>query len=200
MKFVMKHSSLHGKENKKKHPKEQTNKKWRFSGDYFDSRMVNGKTRYYCPIGSVMPNKKCQASISSKFKGWLRIGSLHLHIQQHCKSNQYHVIPRQYWKKYSKKYCPQCKVVYSRSSRKHINHVGIIVDDHKEVLDNMEEYKDEHKEIFEKKNDGIIFYNVDDNLPSFDEIWEYNLPCEFVIPGSLINDWASIVEKKFWTI
>ncbi len=36
---------------------------------------------------------------------------------------------------------------------------------------------------------------MDDNLPSFDEIWEYNLPCKFVIPGSLINDWASIVEK-----
>ncbi len=57
----------------------QRNECWRYNGRYFDSQMVGNKTRYYCPIGSVVPNHKCFASARSNFTGWLSIGTLHKH-------------------------------------------------------------------------------------------------------------------------
>ena len=70
---------------------------------------------------------------------------------------------------------------------------------HKGTPPGMEDADDGKNEF--KENDvgdlkeGMLELRIPSQLPSFEEIWSFQFPSTFVIPGSLINEWARIVQR-----
>ncbi len=192
--YNRKHNRKRKHKHKHKHEHNNYHPKMDYNGYYADSRTIRGQVKFFCPIGSVLTQYRCNSSVNSEFRGWITIGSLFIHIQEHCRSGQFHMIPRKYWKKYSKKYCLQCKTVCSINSRFHRLHKS--KDQH-----SIEQPKPNQK-IQEKRKDNdeekkTVTVDVDYGLPSFDDIWKFFVPTIRNIPGKLINEWTKIVAKHF---
>ncbi len=163
-----------------------------FRGVYAESREVRGIVRYFCPIGSVSTQYRCNSSVNSEFKGWVRPNSLVQHVQQHCRAGQFHMVPKRYWQKSKKKYCEQCKVICAISTKTHKTHKS---KGQHSIMKPKVKNKSHAKKNDHKEKSKIMVVDVDYGLPSFDEIWRYFLPTIHNIPGKLINEWAEIVEK-----
>ncbi len=174
-------------------------------GTYLDSLAKGVEVRYFCPIGFVFKNRRCTKNAASKFNGWRSISALHSHIQDHCRSKQFNLIPSKYWEKYHKRFCKTCGVIISQSNTKHNEHFFL-----ENFVSNIPERKmlseDEdskavclddlkNNKSFVMSDEKIMDVEVDPTLPSWEEIWSTYCPTILSIPSPLISDWCKILEN-----
>ncbi len=159
---------------------------------------------YACPIGSTCPNTMCNRSFRSNWKGWVSIGTLHKHINRHCKNGEFLKIPKTYWKNYKKFYCKTCKIIANNSKKKsHTDHY---------ILPNPNFLKNENcSEIYEEENvlkinnenkknnmenqTDVKILDAEDWVPSWEEIWKYNSKTMNMIPPLLHKNWEKCLEN-----